>query len=431
MTFKKGNRVILQSDFINNSISIPAETVATVVMVLDDPTVIIRYGYDDFNDRQLVVGIPYQFIRLASEDDLEDVDYKGLVSPIYFIDEKLLVSSNMTSNNIKQGDVGTIKEYKLSLNEKDDLLTIDFSNFSRSFSMSFVETYLSPYDEELEAQLGEQIDFKKVEKNYHLIGARMFFRGSNPDDVVILEPVPESLNLKEDQYLVSLVSGEQEVVRKSDLTPITDLEMFPSVGNYYFIRPQFAVGKNFKAKDEVSKHALLNEIFQPGDVVQIAHVDQVQINSNDDTVGVWRTGIGNPIIVSVTELSNYFEPYKGMIKKGIKAPLDEVSFTQEKIIKDPLEEDNSFAKVEEEILANYKELEPLEEKENKVVLMMPTIKTKEEFKHNVRITEALINGYTFKSPRKNEIVVDAHISSKKLDLFILSAQKFKEIIEED
>lgn len=333
MTFKKGDRVVLQSDFSSTyGGEIKAGTLGTVTMNLQDISV-IRYGYDEFNNKQIMSGVPMEFLRLATEEELKNlnIDYKQLISPQYHLGKQLIAGLGFKVDDIKVGDVLTIVNYKLASNENRDLLTVEFvdpdnGGFKEfNFDLSFVECYLSPYDEEFEKQLGEQIDLKGAERNYHLIGARMFLRSENPDNIVILEN-----KISDSIFEVSDLTGRTTFAEKKELYPLTNDKVLHSPDKSKFIRPKFSLGKKFRATEEVSKHALLNEEFKPGDVVEIVHIDVISINSQDDTVAVERTG-GDPVVVSVTELSTYFEEFKGMVK-NINGKIKETASSVEDIL---------------------------------------------------------------------------------------------------
>lgn len=367
--FKQGDRVVLQSDFKYYKLEVKSGTVGTITMMLDEDKAIIRYGYDHFSNRQLIVGIPTNMIRLATMDELTSAVHESLVLPMYQLGQKIVMGLGVSIDDIKTNDVGVITKYTWALNEQDDTFRVEFSNNSvaRDLKMSFIETYCRPYDEEIENQMGDQIDFNKIKKNYHIIGARMFLMSKSPENVVILIDQKE-----DDKFEVMNINGDIEKVSKGLLIPIIghDLELFNSYGNSNFIRSEFSVGKRFRAKEEIAKHVLLNGEFKPGDVVEVIHVNEIFINSFNDTVVITRTG-GNAVIVSVLELANYFEPFKGMIKKSAGQVVSNSNVLEE---------------IEKEMIND-------QPKEEKVVLMMPEVE--DTHQDLIQINDITINGFRF------------------------------------
>lgn len=406
--FNIGDRVVLQSDFKYHKAEVKAGTVGTVTMLLDNQA-IIRHGYDYFANRQLIAGISMDLLRLATMEELENTNPLELVLPMYHIGQKIIMGLGVSINGIKTNDIGIITDYTCALNEKNDMFTVDFThsideNAIHNLKMSFIEAYCHPYDEEIEKKLGEQIDFENVKKNYHIIGARMFLANKSPEDVVIL------LDQKENsKFEVIDINGVIKEVSKESLVPITgtDLELFGVVGYSYFIRKEFSVGKRFKAKEEIAKHALLNEEFKPGDVVEIVHINEIFINSFDDTVAVERTG-GSAIVVSVTELANYFEPFVGMVKKSTGHVISK---------------SDDLAEIEKEMLGD-------KPKDEKVVLMMPVVNDNIPPVDNVKINDITINGFRF--TMEDDIIFlnyDDKINIDNLDDYIRSLTLLKEYVK--
>lgn len=392
--FKQGDRVVLQSDFKYYKSEVKAGTIGTITVLLDDEKAIVCYGYDHFVNRQLIAGIPIDLLRLATLDELSSISYESLISPMYHIGKKIIMGLDVSANDIKAGDIGIISSYTYALNEKDDLFNVSFLNDNdsktHSLKLGFIEAYCNPYDEEFENQMGDQIEFDKLKKNFHLVGARMFLSNTDSaDNVVIL------IDKKENElFEVIDLEGNKKVTSKDSLIPIDNPELFATIGNSMFIRKEFSIGKRFKAKDEISKNILLNDEFKPGDVVEVIHINEICINSFDDTVIVERTG-GNAVVLSVTEIANYFEPFVGMVKKSTGKVVSK---------------SDDLAEIEKEMLGE-------KPKEDKVQIMMPlignhhedlvvgTLAVNTDVVDTIKINDITINGFRFTINEDNLITL--------------------------
>lgn len=333
MTYKIFDRVILQSDLKNNhhddnSEITPAGTILTIVTEpkgTENEILILRKGTE--NERPIIIGAAVSLLRKVTQDELDnDVlhDYRDLTSHKFWIGQKYKVGYGTSFEGIKSGAVGKIVSAKLAENEMNDMLYLRFGNSKEySFERNFVEKCFDFYDEEVEKMMGEEINFSDQPRNYHIPGARMIYQNK---EFVIINKVIESEDEK--NYEVETLNHENLIVKKKDLTPIINAEQLFQYKEEELVQKNYRTNSVLRAKESISKHALLNKSIKLNDIIEILHVDCFNIDVNDDIYQiVINAKFDKPITVSYRDLKNHFEHL--IVTAGDAKELDEFDINAE------------------------------------------------------------------------------------------------------
>ncbi|AEO93824.1 gp579 [Bacillus phage G] len=298
------DRVVLQTSIKTSFTTIPANTVCTIK---NEPklgsSLILKYGIEEEsgNIRDLIFGAPETVVRKVKPEELQQCSYKDLVSKNYWIGNYFMVGPEADIKGLSYKMIGKIVNIDLARNEQDDLLTFEFEGNEYGFERKFVELFFEKYDEEFESMLGEEFISKNQPKNFFLPGARMFYG----NEIVIINRI-----LENDKVLIETMEHEEKELSKDDLTPILSVE-----GGFYDLKheevvPQnYTVGNALVAKEEISRHSLLNKLINPQDQVQVLELDGVNINAFEDVYTVMINNDEDVVTkVSYLDLKRFFDP---------------------------------------------------------------------------------------------------------------------------
>lgn len=309
MTFKSNDRVVLQSQLSTHVGQFGAGTVCTVISEPkgqeQDEILILKCGYESNSKRPILVGAPSCMLRKADEEDLKHIDYKTLVDEVCWIGKKFSVGHATKFGDVEPGEVGTVEDIKLAPNALKDLITFSFGEKgNHKFERTFVDIYMNPYDEEVEKMYGEELVLKDMPRNYLLPGARVYFNRSDTSEIVIIQSIKEDLAEVETMY------HEELAVKKEKLVPILNAEDFLTCEEETIIPLYFRDGGQFKAKENIAKHAFLKNFIKENDIVEITYNNGININAYEDSYRVMIND--NPkhsTNVSYLDLKKFFEPY--------------------------------------------------------------------------------------------------------------------------
>lgn len=456
MGYKLGDRVALQSDLKNHFGTLPSGTICTIV---SEPTgeeneiLILRYGFNEQTKRPLIIGAGSSLLRKVTAEELSSANYKDLVARNFWVGEQYQVGRGTSFDDVEPGVIGVIKSIQLATNEFKDKLTFEFKGKNYTFDRSFVETYFDRFDPEVEKMMGEEIVIKGAERNYHLPGARMFINETivSGDDkleegeIVIISHFDEPTS----SYVVENMQGEKFYINKSLLTPILDAEsLYTQFTTDQLVQDFYQVGRELIANEKISKHALLSNVIQPGDIVEILNFDNININALEDTFKVaLNQNFDKPITLSYIDLKNFFDPIpikNSNLTEATNDNLNQYEDTNEEFNFDVFKNDNK--EQDEKILAENK-TKTLEENdieildENKIKILESAAKLlendkdcdceekEEELGLPITIHELSILDYRFKLNPQG-FSIDGHdkvYSYNEIDNLIRALKELKKI----
>lgn len=346
----------------------------------NDKMCIIRYKFE--NERENLAAIHEGSIVEATNYEVNSVFYKHLVTKKYHVGKRLILERNMDKFN--KGEVFYIYDVTLNVNENDDIFVLKNEKYGEIIKLNKVnlDSSFEEYNEEFEESLGKEIDIKSKEKNYHLVNARM---QTTDGKIVIIKTIEIE---KDDKNYVCIDSkGNIFHYKKDDLIPFESHSDVARNNLEDVIPSKFKEKEKLIANEEISKHALLNINFNPGDIIEMGTPNTISVNYMDDTYNVSKNRVN--FILSAFELENFFEPYYGMVKQINDGKIISVSSDKE---------------IKEEIT-----------------------KIKEEKKFDIRISSVEINNHYFTIDRMGYIQSDLYTNN--IDEYIEVLKELKKVLD--
>ena len=321
MTYFIGDRVVVQQDIESYGKKISSGTICTIMTEpkneSDDEIIILGLWEDCKDNKPVVFGVTKYVVRKILKEELEEENYENLTSNKFWIGSQFKACLK-NIDGVDPGEVGTIVSVDLSPNELNDILTLEFSNKTFKFERQFVEMNFDYYDEEFEDMLGDEIEIKGVEKNYHFPGARMLC-ATLKEFVIVLEV------LENDKFKVETLQHDVLEMMKSELLPITNVEGFVQMKEEDKVQQNYTTGNVLIANEDISKHILLNNRIKPNDKIEILNVDCSTVNVYEDIYMIAiNEEFDKPIKITYSDLKKFFEIL-------IKVPRKEESKTEDQM----------------------------------------------------------------------------------------------------
>lgn len=331
--FKKGDRIITELEINSGISSLAKGTIGTIEDFLNDEIAIIRHSLDN-EENNLIAGVPISSIRLVDASELLQIDSNHVLNKNFRVGS--IWRTTPQYKLLPDKDVFEIKAIYLALNQEDDNYQLNPLGEEVSEKRTFllkrksVEDCFVQYNKELEEQLGEEIT--QTGELYDLRpGMRIKTKERVGIPLELFRLVAVIIDIDENEENVKIGFYHNNEIRYintkiTNIRPATEEEISNSAIKN-LIDSKYHAGNNFRANDMVQYVFQLNELVQPGDIIQITDVEKIAPYVLEDKFAVAK--LDNSTFSLLTyDLHSYFEHIISEETKEERS-LEEIEFENE------------------------------------------------------------------------------------------------------